>query len=211
MSAPRHLWSGDWQLQSSAHRDELAAGRARTASPADPEPPVAPERPRTPSRTVRELLRALAGRLRALVRRIRRFPLGTRRQRGIAILAVAATLLLAGAAYAVTSAVVGGGSGGPTSTIASGSGAWLGIDVASSPGGGVMVVDVFPGSPAQAAGMEPGDVITQINGHPVFTPSDVTSAIAHMQPGDQVQLQFQGSGTTYSAAVPLAARPAGYP
>ena len=67
-----------------------------------------------------------------------------------------------------------------------------------------MVVAVFPGSPAQAAGMEPGDVITRINGHPVVAPSDVTSALAGRHPGDRLKLQFQGSGTTYTADVPLA-------
>jgi S1-C subfamily serine protease len=137
-------------------------------------------------------------------------PLGTRRQRRIAVVAVAATLLLAGVAYAVTSAVVGG-SGGQTPAVASGSGAWLGIDVASSPQGGVMAVDVFPGSPAQAAGMEPGDLITRIDGHQILTPRDVRAAIAGKHPGDQVQLQFQGSGTSYTAKVPLASPPAGYP
>jgi S1-C subfamily serine protease len=156
-------------------------------------------------------MRALPRRMRALLRRIPSLPVGSRHQRRIAIAAVALTLLLATGAYAVTSAVMGGGSGVPTSSAASGSGAWLGIDVASSSLGGVMVVDVFPGSPAQNAGMEPGDVITQINGHPIFSPSDVTSAIANMRPGDHVQLQFEGSGTTYSASVPLASRPAGYP
>ncbi len=122
--------------------------------------------------------------------------------------AAALTLLIAGAAIAVTSA---GGSGGQPSAAATGSRAWLGIDVTSSAYGGVMVVDVFPGSPAQAAGMEPGDVITRINGHPVFAPSDVTSAIAGRHPGDRLKLQFQGSGTTYTANVPLATPPAGYP
>jgi len=144
------------------------------------------------------------------LRRIRRLPLGTRRQRRIAVVAVAATLLLAGVAYAVTSAVVGG-SGGQTPTVATGSGAWLGIDVASSPQGGVMVVDVFPGSPAQAAGMEPGDLITRIDSHQILTPRDVRAAIAGKHSGDQVQLQFQGSGTSYTAKVPLASPPAGYP
>jgi predicted metalloprotease with PDZ domain len=155
--------------------------------------------------------RALLAWMRARLRRMRSLPLGSRHQRRIAIAAVALTLVLATGAYAVTSAVMGGGSGGPTSSAASGSGAWLGIDVASSPLGGVMVVDVFPGSPAQTAGMEPGDVVTQINGQPILSPSDVTSAIAIMRPGDHVQLQFEGSGTTYSASVALASRPAGYP
>jgi predicted metalloprotease with PDZ domain len=161
---------------------------------------------------VRDRVRALLGRVRAALRSVRRVPVGNRRQRRIAVLAVALTLLLAGAAYAVTATVVGG-SAGPTPAVASSSGsrAWLGIDVERSPSGGVMVVDVFPGSPAQRAGMEPGDVITQINGHPIFSPSDLTAALAGKHPGDQVQLQFEGSGTSYSASVPLAAPPAGYP
>ena len=136
--------------------------------------------------------------------------MGTRRQRRIALVAVAATLLLAGAAFAVTSAVEGGSSN-QAPAVATGSGPWLGIDVASTSQGGVMVVDVFPGSPAQAAGMEPGDVITQIDGHQILTPNDVRAAIAGKHPGDQVQLQFQGSGTSYTAKVPLASPPAGYP
>jgi C-terminal processing protease CtpA/Prc len=208
MSAPRHLWSGDWRIESSAHRDELAANRARTVAPDDSERPAPPPPRRT--RTVRERMQAVVARMRTLLGRLRRLPLGTRRQRRIALVAIAATLLLAGAAYAVTSAVVGG-SVNPTPAVASGSGAWLGINVASTQQGGVMVVDVFPGSPAQAAGMEPGDVITQINGRQILTPSDVRAAIAGMHPGDQVQLQFQGSGTSYTAKVPLASPPAGYP
>lgn len=208
MSAPRHLWSGDWRDESSAHRDELAAGRTRVTVADDPEPPAVEPRPKGP--TLRERLRALGAHLRTALGRLRRLPLGTRRQRRIALVAVALTLIIAGAAYAVTSAV-GGASGEKTPTVASGSGAWLGIDVANSPQGGVMVVDVFPGSPAQAAGMEPGDVITQIDGHQILTPRDVRTAIAGKHPGDQVQLQFQGSGTSYTAKVPLASPPAGYP
>ena len=206
MSAPRHLWSGDWRHESSAHRDELAATRLRATVPVEPEAPAAA--PRT--RPLRDRLHALLGRMRTAPRRIGSLRLGTRRQRRIAIVAVALTLLLAGAAYAVTSAVVGG-SGGQTSPVATRSGAWLGIDVTRSQLGGVMVVNVFPSSPAEAAGMEPGDVITQINGHQIFTPRDVTQSIAGNRPGDQVQLQFQGSGTSYTAKVPLASRPAGYP
>ena len=194
MSGPRHLWSGDWQLESSARRDELAAGRGRPAEPTEPERP-APRAPRPPRRTLRERLRSFRARH------------GRRLRIGFAAAALA--LLIAGAAVAVTSAL--GGSGGQPSAAAAGSRAWLGIDVTKSPYGGVMVVDVFPGSPAQAAGMEAGDVITRINGHSVINPSDVTTAIAAKHPGDRVQLQFHGSGTAYQASVPLATPPAGYP
>src|ERR1700733_14365698 len=135
MSGPRHLWSGDWQLESSARRDELAAGRGRAAEPTEPERPA--PAPRPPRRKLRERLRSFGAR--------------HRRQIRIGFAAAALTLLIAGAAIAVTSAV--GGSGGQPPAAAAGSRAWLGIDVTTSPYGGVMVVDVFPGSPAQAAGM----------------------------------------------------------
>jgi hypothetical protein len=193
MSGPRHLWSGDWELESSARRDELAAGRGRPEEPEEPERPAAA--PRAPRPTLRERFRSFLARHQ---RRLR-----------IAVGAAALTLLIAGVAVAAVSAL--GGSSGQASTVVAGSRAWLGIDVTTSQYGGVMVVDVFPGSPAQAAGMEPGDLITRINGHAVEHPYDVTSALANAHPGDKLQLQFQGSGATYSASVPLSSPPAGYP
>ena len=207
MSGPRHLWSGDWELESSAHRDELAQNRGRAPVLAEPERTAPAPRPHRP--TIRDRIRALLAHIRTLFRRLGRIPTGTARQRRLALAAVAATLLLAGAAYAVAASL--SGSSSTTSAATIGSHAWLGIDVANTQQGGVMVVDVFPGSPAQAAGMEPGDVITRLNGKPVFSPSDVTSAIASMRPGQRIQLQYQGSGVSYSSSVPLGTRPAGYP
>jgi len=208
MSGPRHLWSGDWWAESSAHRDELAANRAHAPAPDEPEPPAPARRP--PHRTIRDRIRALLRHVRGLLGRgLRKLPTGTPRQRRLALASLAAILLLAGAAIAVADSL--SGSSNTTTTVATGSRAWLGINVATSAQGGVMVVDVFPGSPAQAAGMEPGDVITRLNGKPVFAPSDVTSAIAAMHPGQQVKIQYQGSGVSYSSSVPLATRPAGYP
>jgi C-terminal processing protease CtpA/Prc len=168
-----------------------------------------PEAPAPPRRTIRDRIRALLGHVRTLLRRIGTLRLGTPRQRRLALASMAAILLLAGAAYAVADSL--SGSSTTTTTVATGSGPWLGINVTSSAQGGVMVVDVFPGSPAQAAGMEPGDVITRLNGKPVFAPSDVTSVIAAMHPGQQVKIQYQGSGVSYTSSVPLATRPAGYP
>ncbi len=44
---------------------------------------------------------------------------------------------------------------------------------------GVVVTDVDPGSPAAAAGLKEGDVIQEVNHHPVASASDVTSALRH--------------------------------
>jgi S1-C subfamily serine protease len=162
----------------------------RAAQPAPP-----PPRRTSDTRPLRERLRAL---------RIRR---GDRLR--VALIAVALALISAGAAFALTSAVVGGTD--PSSAGGHGSRAWLGVDLTSSAFGGAMVAEVLPGSPAQSIGMEPGDVITQIGGRRILAPSDVTAAIARQHPGEQVQIRYQGSGTSYTARVTLGTRPAGYP
>ena len=199
MSAPRHLWSGDWELESSARRDELAAGRGRPQAPAEPEPAIPPRRAATP--TLRDRLRAAL----ALLERVPR-P-GPRHIRVASILAALA-LAGAGAAFAVSSVL--SGSSSPPPAVANQPEAWLGIDVTNSPNG-VMVTDVVPGSPAYWAGMEAGDVITRINGRQVATPSDVRGVIAGLHPGQSVTVRFQGSGTTYNAQIPLRNRPPGTP
>jgi membrane-associated protease RseP (regulator of RpoE activity) len=199
MSGPQHLWSGDWEVESSARRDELAAGRNRAQPPIEPEPE--PERPAPPRRPRRP----------PLLHRLRTALVARRRELRVAGLVAVLILLFAGAAYAVTSALGGGSSNTNSPAAASGSQAWLGIDVATSASGGVRVVNVIPGSPAYWAGMEAGDVITRINGKPVYKPSDVTSTVDGKHPGDRIQIQFQGSGTVYTKHIALATPPAGYP
>jgi Do/DeqQ family serine protease len=44
---------------------------------------------------------------------------------------------------------------------------------------GVIVTEVDPASPAAAAGLKEGDVIQEVNHHPVASASDVTSALRH--------------------------------
>jgi putative serine protease PepD len=134
-----------------------------------------------------------------------------RRELRVVGLVAVLVLCFAGAAFAVTSALGGGSANTNSPAAASGSEAWLGISVATSASGGAMVSDVVPGSPAYWAGMETGDVITQINGKPVYKPSDVTSAIADKHPGDEIKIRFQGSGTVYTKRIALATPPAGHP
>ena len=135
----------------------------------------------------------------------------------MAFLVTLLTLLSAGAAYAVVSLLVG--SGGQSSAVSSAGPGWLGVDMSSitasggsSPiGGGVVVANVVPGSPAAAAGLEPGDVITQIDNQPIATPADVESAIAGMRAGEQIEIQYDRGPAEYTTQATLAARPAAYP
>ena len=100
MSGPRHLWSGDWRNESSAHAEALEARRVPGEAPAEAERVVPPRR--VPPRRV-PLWRQAS---RTLLAQLRSMRLGGRDRLRAAGLIVSLTLLSAGAAYVVTSLVV---------------------------------------------------------------------------------------------------------
>lgn len=71
---------------------------------------------------------------------------------------------------------------------------------------GVYVMVVRPNSGAQKAGLAPGDFITQINGQPVNNKSEVQGQIARFQPGDNVSVNYERDGKSYSCTVQLTNR-----
>jgi carboxyl-terminal processing protease len=71
---------------------------------------------------------------------------------------------------------------------AAGIGAELDVDPQTH---AVRVVDVFPGSPAESAGLQPGDAITSIDGHaPPATAPDAVSSALRGSPGTTVRIGF---------------------
>jgi membrane-associated protease RseP (regulator of RpoE activity) len=203
MTAPKNLWSGDWRRESAAAAEHLAQRRGRTDAPAEPPPAEAPA-----SRPFREPL----ARLVAAVRSAR-----PRRVRGAVLIAIA-TLLSAVIAYAAVSALVSPSSKSPAqipprSRQASTSGtgtAWLGVDTTSFPlAGGVMILDVAPGSPADAAGLESGDIITEVDSRAVQTPADLELALAGLHAGQQVQIGYDRGPISLTTEATLTTRPAG--
>ncbi|MBX5467537.1 MAG: trypsin-like peptidase domain-containing protein [Firmicutes bacterium] len=74
---------------------------------------------------------------------------------------------------------------------------------------GVLVVAVEPGSPADQAGLQAGDVITAINGTPVTTASALQADISHDQVGQRVTLTINRNGQTETVAVTLGQEPNG--
>jgi membrane-associated protease RseP (regulator of RpoE activity) len=201
MSAPRHLWSGDWQSESASHAEDLAARRGRHQEPAEPEQPVpAPRQSR---------LHLALGFVGERLRRLRAARPSPRRIR-VALLAAFVTLLLAGAAYAVASDL--SKTNRPQSTAASGLGpAWLGVELTSAGIRGAMVSTVVPGSPAAAAGIRPGDVITGLDTQPIVTPAVLIAALSGLQPGDPVDIQLQRGASQYTVHVVLGSHRAGGP
>ncbi len=74
--------------------------------------------------------------------------------------------------------------------------------------GGLAVAEVVPGSPADKAGLEPGDVILQADGKPVTTAEALHKYIASKKPGDMLRLDVWSQGVKKFAALTLEERPA---
>jgi S1-C subfamily serine protease len=74
---------------------------------------------------------------------------------------------------------------------------------------GFYVAQVSPGSPAEAAGFQVGDIVTAINLERVGEQQTVVGALFQYKPGDTVQLTVQRGRVTFRVDVTLAERPTG--
>jgi S1-C subfamily serine protease len=68
---------------------------------------------------------------------------------------------------------------------------------------GVIVADVEADSAAEAAGLQPGDVIVKLDDQAIATIDDLQTAITSHQPGDQVTLTVNRNGTEQQMPVTL--------
>ncbi len=71
---------------------------------------------------------------------------------------------------------------------------------------GAHVEDVTPGSPAAGAGLQKGDVITEVNGHSVTDNASLIVAIRAQMPGDTVELTVDRGGKERTVKVKLDAK-----
>jgi len=86
--------------------------------------------------------------------------------------------------------------------------AWLGVQIAGSASGKVTVAKVTAGSPAAAAGLQRGDVVTGVNGAAVGSADELAGLIAAHQPGDRIALKVTRDGNERTLTVTLADLPA---
>lgn len=72
---------------------------------------------------------------------------------------------------------------------------------------GVLIVRVLEGSPAQAAGLAPGDIIQRINNTAVSTPTEVQAQVEVSQIGQDLTVEFHRDGTDQTLTVQPAPLP----
>lgn len=76
---------------------------------------------------------------------------------------------------------------------------------------GVLITGVAGGSPAQRAGLAPGDVIVAADGKPITSAEQLAAVVSASKPGHPLKLQLVRGSTTTSATALLAAPPAAPP
>jgi membrane-associated protease RseP (regulator of RpoE activity) len=241
MSAPRHLWSGDWEQDSAAHAEALARRNAERRDEPEPEEEPRVARPAVSSvpaepgatfgdqlarlavalgRVLLAILRAiglvvvaLAGALRSLLRAAWRAVARSDRRR-LRLVALAALLIAVIAVAAV--AVFGSGGSGPSSANASPAAVasierWLGVQLTEVPSRGVVFETIDPGGVAARFGFEPGDTVAQIDNHAINNLGDAVNAFSGVQPGNQIAITVNRGSSVYSASFPMPSRPPGGP
>jgi S1-C subfamily serine protease len=98
-----------------------------------------------------------------------------------------------------------------SSTVHIGATAFLGLEIATSDqqaSSGVTLAGVASGTPAAAAGLGSGDVITSLNGQQVNSGTDIQQILVGEHPGDKVSIGWTDPyGQSHTATVTLASGP----
>ena len=88
---------------------------------------------------------------------------------------------------------------------------WLGMSVQESGEGTArvpVVVEVYKNSPAEKAGLRPGDRVTAVGGRPVSRYQQILRRVALVSPGQTVKIEVTRGGRSFTFNATLASRPA---
>jgi S1-C subfamily serine protease len=88
---------------------------------------------------------------------------------------------------------------------------YVGVELNGSSSGGASISSVQPGSPAQTAGLQNGDLITAIDGQTITSTDQFIATVDSYQPGQTITLTIKRGGQTKSIKVTLGTRPASTP
>jgi S1-C subfamily serine protease len=94
--------------------------------------------------------------------------------------------------------------GSDTDTITLGTPGFLGVSVADNNGSGALVTDVVGGTPADEIGLQPGDVLTNIDGHAIDNVQAVSTVLGNHHGGDKVSVTWtDASGASHKETATL--------
>jgi putative serine protease PepD len=85
---------------------------------------------------------------------------------------------------------------------------YVGISLRDSTGGGAQIGAVQPHTPATDAGLEPGDVVTAVNGKAVTTTDQLIATLDTYSPGTTITMTVKRASQTKTLKVTLGTRPA---
>jgi serine protease Do len=73
---------------------------------------------------------------------------------------------------------------------------------------GALVAEVTAGGPSARAGLQSGDIVEAVNGHPVTSAGDLTRVVGQVRPGEGVNLQVRRAGRMQTVELRSGLRPA---
>jgi len=82
---------------------------------------------------------------------------------------------------------------------------WIGVELSPGDGGGAEVKGTVADSPAAAADIKAGDVISAVNGEAVAAPADLSAKIRALAPGANVKLDVKRDGAALEVSLKLGA------
>jgi S1-C subfamily serine protease len=75
------------------------------------------------------------------------------------------------------------------------------------PANGMFIDGVVANSPARSAGIQPGDVLVELNGRPLRSIEQMQNYMRTAKPGQKVTLRIWRDGRTFDLTVTLGVRP----
>lgn len=85
---------------------------------------------------------------------------------------------------------------------------YVGIEYDSRYTGGVLIVSVIPGGPAETAGLQANDIIKEVDGHQINRGAELIIYLErYKSPGDTIQLEVLRGNTTLNVPLTLRQRP----
>ena len=84
----------------------------------------------------------------------------------------------------------------------------MGVKTKDGVAPGALIAAVEPNSPADHAGIKPGDIVTDVDGHKVDSPRTLALAISTIKPGDRAHVTYLRNGKTDHANVAVEKMPA---